>query len=467
MQIETPELLLSRMSEFVSQAMGWDYPPPRHADLRRGIASAARELGLESAAEFAHQCLAGAASKSEMDRLASHLTVGETYFLRESKAFENLATDVLPKLATRLNWELRIWSAGCCTGEEPYSIAILLREFLPDWRRWKIAILATDINQKFLRKAEAGIFGEWSFRGAPAWLKARYFHAPSEGRFEILPEIAETVRFAQLNLAADDYSSVLGDFGPMDVILCRNVLMYFRPTEAQKVIDKLYRAQSEGGWLIAGASELSHTLFSPYLSVNQNGSFLYQKRCDGSPMATREIVPVMAEPPHQEAIEFETQFVFSPKPEAASVVSIEPPDLEPEQEPEFEALSIEARSFADQGNLTAALGCCDRWIAADKLNPASHYLRSVVLQEQGALLEAAQSLRRALYLDPDHVLAHFAMGNLARSQNQHLESRRHLSNALRLLKTVSPHAVLPESDGVTAARLAEIIGSLTQAEVEA
>jgi chemotaxis protein methyltransferase CheR len=90
-----------------------------------------------------------------------------------------------------------------------------------------------------------------------------------------------------------------------------------------------------------------------------------------------------------------------------------------------------------------------------------------VLQEQGAMLEAVQSLRRALYLDPEHVLAHFAMGNLARGRNQFLESRKHLSNALRLLRTYSPQTVLPESDGVTAGRLAEIIGSLTEMEVGA
>jgi chemotaxis protein methyltransferase CheR len=464
MEAETPEILLSRISEFVAQAMGWDYPPSRHGDLRRGIAAAAKELGFDSAADCAHRCLAGVMTKPQLDRFASYLTVGETYFFRESKAFENLANDILPKLAGRTDRTLRIWSAGCCTGEEPYSIAILLRELLPDWRQWKITILATDINQRFLRKAEAGLFGEWSFRSAPAWLKSRYFRAPSEGRFEILPEIAEMVHFAHLNLAADDYSAVLSEFGPMDVIFCRNVLMYFQSSQARKVVERLYRAQAEGGWLIVGASELSHNLFSPYFPVNLNGSFLYQKDSNKPPAAVRETMPFTSDLLNREVIDLDVPFLVSAAPEPAPQEFAELP--EPVPEPESTALSIEARSFADQGNLTAALGCCDRWIAADKLNPASHYLRSVVLQEQGAILEAIQSLQRALYLDPEHVLAHFAMGNLARGRNQFLESRRHLSNALRLLKTFSPQTVLPESDGVTAARLAEIIGSLTEMEIE-
>jgi chemotaxis protein methyltransferase CheR len=464
METETPEIPLARISEFVAQTMGWDYPPSRYADLQRGIAATAKELGFNSAADCAHQCLAGTMTKPQLDHLASHLTVGETYFFRESNAFENLARDILPKLAGRADRTLRIWSAGCCTGEEPYSIAILLRELLPDWRQWKITILATDINQRFLRKAEAGIFGEWSFRSAPVWLKGRYFRIPSEGRFEILPEIAEMVRFVHLNLAADDYSSVLSEFGSMDVIFCRNVLMYFQPSHAKKVVERLYRVQAEGGWLIVGASELSHNLFAPYFPVNLNSSFLYQKNSNKQSAAVRETAPFVSDLLDKEVVDFNMPFLVSAAPEPASREFTEPP--ESASEPESTALSIEARSFADQGNLTAALGSCDRWIAADKLNPASHYLRSVVLQEQGAILEAIQSLQRALYLDPEHVLAHFAMGNLARGRNQFLESHRYLSNALRLLKTFSPQAVLPESDGVTAARLAEIIGSLTEMEIE-
>ncbi len=464
MRIETPEMLL--ISEFIARTTGWDYPPSRHADLRRGIAAAAKELGFENAADCAHQCLAGALSAPQLDRLASHLTVGETYFLRESKAFESLAEDVVHKLAKGADRELRIWSAGCCTGEEPYSIAILLRELLPDWRQWKITILATDINQRFLRKAKAGLFGEWSFRNAPSWLKARYFCDPSEGRFEIHPEIAATVHFAHLNLATDDYSSVLREIGPMDVIFCRNVLMYFKPSQAQKVIERLYRAQAEGGWLIVGASELCHNLFSPYWPVNLNGSFLYQKDSKRPSAPSSETAPFVPESLDCEALE-PAPLVFSAQPQSTPIEIMEPMDIVSAAVPEPPSLSVEARSFADQGNLIAALGCCDRWIAADKLNPASHYLRSVVLQEQGELLEAVQSLRRALYLNPDHVLAHFAMGSLARGRNQFRESRRHLSNALRLLRAFSPQAVLPESDGVTAGRLAEIIISLTESEVEA
>jgi chemotaxis protein methyltransferase CheR len=462
MELDTPENLLSRLSEFVARTMGWDFPPSRHADLRRGIAAAARELGFNSAADCAQQCLAGTMSNQDLERVASHLTVGETYFFRETKTFEVLAGDILPPLIRSRRdggRTLRIWSAGCCTGEEPYSIAILLQQILPDWQQWNITLLATDINPRFLRKAEAGIFGQWSFRGAPPWLKERYFREESEQRFEILPGVRRMVRLAQLNLAAQSYASVLDEIGPMDVIFCRNVLMYFQPPRAAKVIEKLYDAQADGGWLFVSSSELSSDSFAPYFSTNLNGSILYQKdsKRPWKPAAAPVAFvpqPQMEVPPPPMPIEL-----------AMPALEAEPPP--PVVDAPESALGVEARSLANRGNLTEALGCCDRWIAADKLNPASHYLRSVVLQEQGAILEAVQSLRRALYLDPNHVLAHFALGSIARGRHELRESRRHLVNALRLLKAYPPQTVLPESEGVTAGRLAQIIGSLTEAEVAA
>ncbi len=294
----------------------------------------------------------------------------------------------------------------------------------------------------------------------PAWLKEQYFQPESAGRFEILPEIRQMVRFVPLNLAAESYAPVLGECGAMDVIFCRNVLMYFRSAQAAKVIEKLHQAQAERGWLFVSSSELSHSVFAPYFTVNLNGAILYQKDSKRPQTAAREAAPVVSEP-SGEILFPDVEVPLVPQPDPA------PAYEEPEPDNESAALSVVARTLANQGNLAEALGCCDRWIAADKLNPASHYLRSVVLQEQGAILEAVQSLRRALYLEPDHVLAHFALGSIARGRNDLRESRRHLANALRLLKTYPPQTVLPESEGVTAGRLAEIIGSLTETGVAA
>jgi chemotaxis protein methyltransferase CheR len=118
--------------------------------------------------------------------------------------------------------------------------------------------------------------------------------------------------------------------------------------------------------------------------------------------------------------------------------------------------------LANLGRLSDALNCCERWIAADKTSASAHYLRAVILQEQGSLQEARVSLRRALYLEPRFVLAHFALANVARALEKGEEVRKHLANALDLLRDQEPDDVVPESEGLTAGRLAETIASMTQ-----
>src|SRR5207245_2651959 len=119
--------------------------------------------------------------------------------------------------------------------EEPYSIAILLRQLIPDLQNWNIMLLATDINPHYLCKAAAGVFGAWSFRNAPAGFIERYFLPAADRQFEILPEIRHLVRFGQLNLMDDLYPAFENDTLGFDVIFCRNVLMYFTPAQALRV----------------------------------------------------------------------------------------------------------------------------------------------------------------------------------------------------------------------------------------
>src|SRR6266436_6835574 len=296
------DTLWSRLSECVAERMGLHFPSERRDDLRRGLTGAAGEFGFADVAACAEWLLSASLTKAQMQMLASHLTVGETYFFREKKTFDVLAQSVLPELVrSRRNREqrLRIWSAACCTGEEPYSLAILLHQRLPDLRDWHVTITATDINARFLHKAAAGTYGEWSFRNAPAGLKERYFNRTADGRFAIVPEIKKLVTFAHLNLVDDFYPSLTTDTNAMDVIFCRNVLMYFAPFQISKVIGELHHALVEGGWLAVSPSEASYALFPQFVTVNFSGAILYQKS-NGPPRTEQRWTPA----PLSEVAEF-------------------------------------------------------------------------------------------------------------------------------------------------------------------
>lgn len=161
-----PDALWGCLSEFIAQNTGLHFPPERRSDLQRGFTAAAAEFGFADSARCADWLLSTPLTRPQLHTLASHLTVGETYFFRDRKTFDALAQHILPELLRRRRGReqrLRLWSAACSTGEEPYSLAILLQQLLPDWRDWHITILATDINPRSLQKAAAGVYGEWSF----------------------------------------------------------------------------------------------------------------------------------------------------------------------------------------------------------------------------------------------------------------------------------------------------------------
>ena len=267
---DLPAPLLSQLSEFVAGHMGLYFPPERWRDLERGIRSAARESDAADIKAYAEWLLSAPLDKARIETLAGELTVGETYFFRENRSFEILGERILPELIrARQGGEqrLRVWSAGCCTGEEAYSIAILLDRVLPAPRQWHVTILATDINPRFLKKAAEGVYGEWSFRNPPAWLKGSYFKPAGAHRYEILPRIKEMVTFAYLNLAEDVYPSLSNNTNAMDLIFCRNVLMYFAPDRVRKVIHNFHRSLLDGGRLIVSPAETSAQLFSQFESI--------------------------------------------------------------------------------------------------------------------------------------------------------------------------------------------------------
>jgi chemotaxis protein methyltransferase CheR len=489
------DLLLSQLSELIAARMGLHFPRERWRDLERGMRSAAREFGFQDIESCAQWMVSSPLTKSQLEVLASHLTVGETYFFRERRGFAALEEHVLPALLrARRDTEkrLRIWSAGCCTGEEPYSLAILLSRMIPDWKDWHITILATDINSRFLQKASAGTYSEWSFRDAPAGIKERYFTRTRENRFEILSAMKEMVTFSFLNLAEDTYPSLLNNTNAVDMIFCRNVLMYFTPERVKQCIHKLYLSLVDGGWLFVSPAEGSHILFSQFMPVNFSGVTLYRKVASSelrvaSPELQVASIEVASPPslsePETRNLKPETSFNSEPhitraKPgeKRAEPQPTPPTDAFalyeqgrsaeaveklvvwlPQNQDDAKAMTLAARAYADQGKLVEALEWCERAIVADKLNAGLHYLRATILQEQGVLNEARGSLKRALYLDPDFTLAHFVLGSLARRQGKLRESQKHFDNALALLHVCPQEEIVPESEGMTAGRLMEII----------
>jgi chemotaxis protein methyltransferase CheR len=466
---------LAQLSDAIGAQMGLHFPRVRWHDLERGIRTAAQEFDFPDVGACIRWLVSVPLTPHQIATLASHLTIGETYFFREPHVFAMLEGEILPALthARRDNTRhLRLWSAGCATGEEPYSMAISISKAIPNVQDWDITLLATDINPRFQQTASEGVYREWSFRDTPAWIKTRYFSKQPAGRLAILPGVQQLVKFAYLNLVDEVYPSPLTNTMAMDVIFCRNVLMYLTPEQAQKVVHRLYHALADGGWLIVSPSETSQVRFASFQPVSIPGAILYRKDAGCEFAASRQnAVKYQAISPiqHPETVlskvseptsygDVLSLFQQGRYAEVATILG----ERCAHDHTNAPAMVLLSRACANQGRLSEARQWCEHALAADRLNAGLHYLRATILQEQGALDEAVLALKRALYVDQSFVLAHLALGTMALQRGKCEEAGKHFETMLALLSAYRPDEIVPESEGMTAGRLRAIIASMDQ-----
>jgi chemotaxis protein methyltransferase CheR len=488
---------LLQFGDAVARHFGLNFPKERWPDLQRGLRGAAEECGCQQDLDrYVDGLLAPTLSEMQLKALANRLTVGETYFLREKRSLEVLEKDIVPELMrTRRDRAIRIWSAGCATGEEPYSIAILLSKLMSGLKKWNVEILATDLNAKSLQKASEGIYGEWSFRGTPPWIRQTYFQADGNGHSIIAPALKKMVSFSQHNLMNDTFPPLSNSTTGFDVILCRNVLMYFTPEAMRKVIHRFHGALATDGWLIVSPTETSQELFSEFATVSFGDVTFYRKSATcvstssglsafdegrssvqlpklvvevlkptrtsflrtGTENSPSDVPPPNAAPPavsygqdlYGQALAFYEQGRYE---EVERVIRILL-----SQDGSHAAMLLLARAYANQGKLAAALVLCDEAIAADKMAARAYYLRATILQEQGSLPAALLAFQQTVYAEPEFMLGHFALGSLALKQGKLKESEKHFANVLLLLARYEPEDILPESEGLSAGRLREMI----------
>ncbi len=490
-----PDALVQRLSEYLTDKVGLHFEKKRWGELRQKMLAAMKDFGFDHVEEFIKWLLCLSPTQKQIEILASHLTVGETYFFRERRAFEILEQSILPGLIgarRKTGRRLRFWSAGCSTGEEPYSLAILLDKLIPDLKDWNITILATDINTAALRKADEGIYSDWSFRDTPPFFKDKYFEKVNGSRYRLLPNIRKTVTFSYLNLSQDVYPTLQTNTNAMDVIFCRNVLMYFALDTVGQAAERFFRSLVEGGWLVISPVEISQLTHSPFTMVRFQDSTFYRKDTRKIkpesliakyvekkivPEALKKVKPRKSEkPPHTAPYDAPgklEQSALTPLEEAAILYR---KGFYREAEERLSALISNGSSsqemlvlftkiLANQGKLEDALHWCEKAVSADKCNPLLHYLLAVILEEQNRGEEAKVSLKKALYLDRNFILAHFALANISLRSGKTAEARKHFGNANDILSKVDPDEILPESEGITAGRLSEIIGAIRLQEI--
>jgi chemotaxis protein methyltransferase CheR len=472
----TPDPALGVVLEFIQARTGLVFPENRQRDAEACIRRAMHAAAIDDPQRLPGRLDADAGL---FDTLITALTVAETYFFREPRQFEFIRLQILPELvrARGPDLGLRCWSAGCSSGEEPYSLAILLEQ---ERLAQRASIVATDICATVLTRARKASYGSWSFRSITTEAMAPYFDRRGD-RSVLKDRLRQRVTFRALNLAAGNYPSPQTGTSDVDLILCRNVLIYFDQGTVARVARRLFTALAAGGWLLTGPSDPPLWDLAPFEAKVTEAGVLYRR----SPQVVA--LPSTGEPAG--SLDRMPRFIRDDEPSAANGAAtafahIAPqPDPEPtpslqdfdqgldqdldqgldrgppppwKQPPDAIARHVRSiRALADAGKLDPAVTEAAAAIQAYPLAAELHYMRAVVLDGLGQGDEATASLRRVIYLDPSLAVAHFTLGSILWRSGAAAEARRCYRNALALATGRPPQEVLRLSEGETAGRMTE------------
>ena len=466
------------------------------ADVIRQRMQSVGRARFESYSAYLGHLNASPKGSAEWRSLAEELTVNETFFFRNTDNFRALAETILPERirAKAQAKQLRILSAGCSSGDEPYSLAIMVREALPDLDDWDVKIIGIDINPAILAKATQARYSEWSLRATSEDVRRRYFRADGAD-FVLSTEIQKMVSFEERNLVDED--PLFWESLACDVVFCRNVLMYFTPETARGVVRRISHALLPRGFLFLGHAETLRGITPEFHLCHTHDTFYYQQRDASGAAATATWAAPPGEPAEDllpSVVESTAYWVDviqhaatriamladartrSPDQAAPPVTHAQPGSqpavtapprawdlslvLEAVRQERFadaleligslpvdshedpDALLLRAVLLTNHGRLSESEEVCRRLLDLDELNAGARYLMALCREHDGDANGAIEHGLTAIYLDPGFAIPHLHLGILAKRSGDADTAQRELGQALILLASEDASRIL-------------------------
>ena len=500
---ELSDLDFLRFSSLIREKSGLEIPEIRRPDLEKAISDSMNVLSISDPGTLYFYFKKEKGSSSYLEDLIAHITVGETYFFRNKPHFDALENHILPEIITkqRASKHLRIWSAGCSTGEEAYTLAILLRRLIPDLSSYHIFILGTDINRESIKKAKQGVYRSWSFRNVPNRFIEQNFQK-RDSSFIIKPVIKKMVTFEHHNLVDFCYPSNRTNIHAMDLILCRNVMIYFSEYTTQRVVERLHVSLNEGGWLIVAPAETSQTIFRQFLFRNYSEAICYQKPSfdllstfsfepvhyvkNKHVQKAAKILPTV--PKNKNLVEKNKNRQKSTQNDPILKTSqkkdylVNPPDgiqtaitlfnsgfiqesldkfikLSEDYPDDFWSPYWLAKIYANKSEFDNATYWIEIVLEREPVFAPAYYVKGLILEGLGKLEQSLESIRRCLYIDPEFLLGHATMISLFRQLSQTKRALKVIQNLEKQIANQSLDDLVPEGDGMTISLLKEFISS--------
>ncbi len=429
---------------------GLDFVPGRRIGDELGIRRAMARAGIDDPERY-HVMVAS--RESLLDDLLDELTVNETYFFREPAQFEFLRREVLPTLGESSE-TVRAWSAGCASGEEAYSLAMVLTDAGLGARA---RVLATDISREVLGRAGRASYGAWSLRGDGT--NAALPHLVREGDcYKVRESIRRMVTLESLNLALDVYPSFATGTMGLDLIFCRNVLIYFNRETVRAVANRLAASLSERGWLFTASTDPPLGREDGLEPVVTDQGIFYRRAGSPSPV-TLAYGDGPAEVSRENAERWDRDPLLNALAEARVDLAqgryLQAAAKAGQRVDDPAACALNVRALANLDPDAASRACVGA-LARHPVSAELHYLHAVLLAVLGHDDEAASEARRVLYLDRTLAVAHFLLGSVSLRRGDRETARRCYRNARDLCAARRPEEILALSDGEPAGRLAEL-----------
>ncbi|MAF09578.1 hypothetical protein CMK11_03935 [Candidatus Poribacteria bacterium] len=462
-----------RIHDLVATRLGVPNSQPNTERIARVLEDRARATGI-AAAERYLSLLTGAtdAGRREWDALAAALTVGESFFFRDSGLFEALRSRLLPELLDARSSRIRVWSAGCSDGQELYTVAMLLHDMARPTSGARL--IGTDVNPAALATARRGRYDAWSFRGVDKGAIARHF-APRGDGFELNESVRRGVTFRRHNLIGDPCPDPAAGLDAMDIILCRNVLIYFAPDVVDSVARKLVQCLRPGGYLIVGNAEM-HSRQLHGVVPRHVGDHVVYRRPD-SPEASPPPAAATRDSSNDRlrgdtATSRHGGDTPTAEDEAGALLDIAREALDHGDSVQAEAVArragaldprsaqawlVAAHAGANLGKHEAAREACRAAIEASPFSSEAHLVLARIADELGEPGEAKALIRKAIYLDGQNANAYLTLASLYDRGGEARRAARAYRGALRILEARGAEEVEDEDIvGFVHARIEEL-----------
>ncbi len=463
--------------QLLVEESGLYFDKDRSDSLRHALWERLQNRKYDSYQEYFHFLKYHPEGLTEIREIIDLITIGETYFFRNRPQFDALMKRVLPEIIERkmysVDKSIRVWSAGCSKGDEPYSIAIAIMEVLPSYENWDISILGTDVNRNALVCAKNAVYNKKDIGHLPQGYLDKYFEKRGS-KYILNQNVKKLVRFEDYNLARAPFN--MEQMKNLDILFCRNVTIYFNLQTTKRVIENFYNCLKQDGYLFLGHSETLWQITNKFETVEFPQTFIYRKAInDVEEEAMRPFVGVPkiklddfapvektfseeyiffeeAEPAEEkiETFEITEETEIPPEPEKQESVYREASKLFTEKKYE-QALSLfdqiiaqdknhirayfaKANILANQAKYEEAINTLTKIIEVDNLYVEAYYLLGVLLYKEGNYEEAERQFRRAIYVDPSIVLAYFNLGNIYLYLGKYDKASKEFNNTIKLLE---------------------------------